>query len=126
MPETLSYGYVKPESGDKGSVFFPDLEDDIDQLNDHNHDGSNSAKLTAVSSDAVTANITAVGWVSSGSGYRQLVTMPAGMTVDATNITFRESVSGDLMMLHFAKASSTTYYVYCNDNSIALKAVYTT
>lgn len=126
MPSTLTYGFVKPQSGDRGSVFFPDLEDDIQQLNDHTHNGVNSSKLTASSSDAVSANITAVGWVVSGSGYRQLVTVPSGMTVDLMNVSFRESVTGDLMLLGWTKNSSTTYYVYINDNSLDLKAVYTT
>ena len=54
---TLSHGYEKPETGDKGSVFFPALEDNIQKLNDHNHNGLNSELLTAAASAAVTQTI---------------------------------------------------------------------
>ena len=128
MSTTLSYGYVQPASGDKGSVFWQALEDDIQQLNDHSHDGIDSAKLTALASDAVSQNILAAAWVDLGEGsYRQLVTVPTGFTVDLCTVSFRESVTGDYIHgLRVTKASATTYYVYINDNSLSLKAVYTT
>ena len=47
MATTLSYGFVRPATGDKGSVFFPALEDNITQLNSHDHDGTDSALMTA-------------------------------------------------------------------------------
>jgi hypothetical protein len=126
MPVTLSFGFVRPETGDRGSVFFPDLEDNITQLNAHDHDGVDSAKLTAASSDAVAATITSVGWASSGSGYRQLVTVPSGFDVDLMVVIFRDSTSGEQLFLDTTKVSDTTYYVYCNDNTVALKAIYST
>ena len=42
MAITLSNGYIKPEDGDTGAVWFDALEDNIQRVNDHNHDGSNS------------------------------------------------------------------------------------
>lgn len=55
MATTLSYGYVKPVTTDLGSVFFPAIEADIQQLNDHVHDGTTSAKIgttTTISSSS--------------------------------------------------------------------------
>jgi len=45
---TLTFGILKPQNGDKGSVFFPALEDNLQQLNDHNHDGFNSSKISSL------------------------------------------------------------------------------
>jgi hypothetical protein len=42
---TLSYGFKKPELKDLGPVVFPALEDNWQQVNDHDHDGLNSAKI---------------------------------------------------------------------------------
>jgi hypothetical protein len=34
MATTLSYGFEKPATGDKGTVFWPALEDNIQQLHE--------------------------------------------------------------------------------------------
>ena len=80
--DTLSYGYKKPRSPDKGTIFWPALEFDIQQLNDHNHNGTNSAKLTAASSVVVTVSILNTGWGAAlaDGGFRQLVTLPGTVT----------------------------------------------
>ena len=38
----LSNGYKLPETGDFGDVWFPALEDNIQRINTHNHDGTDS------------------------------------------------------------------------------------
>ncbi len=131
MATTLSYGFQKPATGDKGSVFWPILESDIQKLNDHTHNGSNSAKITAASQVAVTQAVLAASWSSLGAGYyRQLVTLPAsltnnGGTVDDFCLQFRNAANGRVMVLSSEKVSSTTYYVYINDSSLNVTAVYT-
>lgn len=125
---TLSYGYKKPQTGDKGSIWFPALEDDIEQLNDHNHDGLNSEKLTAASITGVGQTITAASWVSLGGGnFRQLVTTPANVNFDdyARNFVINNgSQAGHQIYPSVEKVSNTTYYVYINDNTIDLKILY--
>lgn len=126
MAITLSYGYKKPQTGDRGPIVFPLLEDDIQQLNDHDHDGLNSALISSSSVIPVTQNILAGAWVSVGNGlYRQAVTIPGATTYDNTFISFLESVTGHLLYLTVEKISATQYYVYINDNSLSLKARYT-
>ena len=126
MATTLSYGFIKPDSGDKGSVFWPALETDIQKLNDHDHNGTNSAKLSSLATLAVVQNISAANWDDLTEGnYRQLVTVPSGFLVDTCTVSFREAITGDYLTLRIAKASNTTYYVYINDNTLSLKAVYT-
>lgn len=124
--QTLSYGYKLPEDGDWGSVFFPALSFDISRLNSHNHDGSNSAALSIASLAVSTANILAANWVAtSGGTYRQLITLPGLFTYDGRNISFRKATTGEILYLHAVKASSNTYYVYTNDNTLAAVAIYT-
>lgn len=124
---TLTYGYKQPQTGDKGggvNGFWVALENDIAQLDSHSHNGVNSAKLTSSSVTTTTQAITAVGWVASGSGFRQLVTMPGALLYDDYFIEFKESVTKDPMKLGVERASANTYYVYINDSSLALVAYY--
>lgn len=124
--QTLSYGYKKPQTGDKGSVFFPALEDNIQLLNDHSHNGSNSARLTASSVTVVTGTVLAASWaaVAGQTGtYRQLITMPVGLSYDDYMVSFKDA-SGHILYLTTEKVSTSTYYVYINDNTKALTAVY--
>jgi hypothetical protein len=122
---TLSFGYKKPQTGDKGSVFFPALEQDIQQLNDHNHEGTNSAQLTSKAISHVSQTILAAGWVLISQGtYRQAVTMPAGLTYASKRIAFKEAVTGDEYMLSTEMITANSYYVYIADNTISLTALY--
>jgi hypothetical protein len=132
MATTLSYGFEKPATGDKGTVFWPALEDNIQQLNDHTHNGTNSARLTSVGSQATVQSVTAVGWSSVGDGlYRQLVTLPAALTAvggvyNDYKIQIRNAAATErVLLLPVEKVSTTTFYVWINDNTIALKVIYT-
>lgn len=121
---TLSFGFKKPQTGDKGSVFFPALETNFQLLNDHTHNGSNSAKLTAASSTVVTQAISSASWASQGDGmYRQTITLPGTLKYDECQIGMKLS-TGAQVFPQVEKVSATTYYVYVNDNSLDLTAVY--
>lgn len=122
---TLSYGFYKPQTGDKGSVFFPRLEDNFQKLNDHTHDGANSSKITAASSNVVTQAVASGSWalVSLGT-YKQTVTLPAALAYDNIVIGFRDAATGHPLSLSVQKVSSTQYDVFINDNSLNLTAVY--
>lgn len=123
--QTLSHGVKKPETGDKGSVWFPAMEDNCDILNDHNHDGSNSAPIPSTSISPVTQSVSSASWAAvSGGTYRQLLTVPNGKTYDNSIILFRHSVSKKQMYLEVEPVSSNTYYVYINDNTVSLTAFY--
>lgn len=127
---TLSYGYLKPETGDHGSIFFPALEDDIQQLNDHNHDGVNSVKLTAQSVTGVkdTTSIVAANWVLVGGGtYRMVVTTPPNITYDdyaRSYVITNGPDTGAEVNPTVVKISATQYYVYCNDNTVDMTILY--
>lgn len=119
MATTLSFGFVKPQSGDRGSVFFPALEDNIQQLNDHTHDGADSAKIPSSSVTATTASADSASWSSLGSGrYRQAITMPAGMDFDDYQVICRDSATGHQVLATIEKINDSSFYVYTNDNSL--------
>lgn len=121
---TLTYGYKKPQSSDKGPVVFPAMEGNIQQLNDHNHDGANSAKLNGKAIAAETQTIAAGSWVSIADGqYRQAVTCLAGYSFDTIYISFRLP-TGDYVYPTIERIDAATFYVYTNDNTIAYTAVY--
>lgn len=125
---TLSYGYKLPQTGDYGSVFFPALEDDITQLNNHTHNGIDSAILSSTSVNPTSDSILAVNWsATSGGTYRQLVTTPPSISFDSYGMAFRITNGADIgVEIHptILKVSNTTYYVYVNDNTINLNVLY--
>ncbi len=131
MADTLSYGFQRPETGDKGSVFWPILEDNITQLNSHSHNGTNSALLTAAASVATVQPLDSSGWGSLSDGlYRRTVTMPAALTgIGGTyakySIEIRDFTSGRRLFLQTERVSDTTFYVWCNDNTIDINILYT-
>jgi len=116
--QTLTYGYKKPETNDKGPVVFPAMEDNIDQINDHNHDGANSKKLTSASIDSVPQNVLAADWVSLGGGnYNMQINLLPGYDYDLTTISFRDTATGDYIFPTVKRISDGVIEVYSNDPS---------
>ena len=123
MSTTLTYGYKKPDTGDKGSSFFPDLEDNIDRLNGHSHDGNDSVKLPPTSLSKSSQTIASTSWVAtSGGTYKQTVTMPSGILYDDVIMMFK--VSDDIIHPTVEKVTASTYDIYINDNSVDVMAIY--
>lgn len=121
---TLSHGIKKPETGDKGRSFFPALSANAQIQNDHNHQGTDSSKLTAAACESVVTTILAASWVHLGGGnYRAVVTLPAGLDFDTCYPTFRMT-SGAILHLTADKINDTSFYAYIND-AIDVLVVYT-
>lgn len=120
---TLPFGLKKPQSGDRGAVVFPAMEDNIDRLDGHTHNGTDSAPIPGSSITAGTTSIPAGSWVSLGGGhYRQSVTVPAGYTFDSQTISIRLS-TGDYIYPTIEKISATQFWVYTIDNTLSYVAV---
>ena len=119
MADTTSYGYKIPRNPDKGSTFFTQLEDNIQRVNDHSHNGVNSAPL------AKTQSISSASWGADlgGGRYKQTITLTGSLTYDTIVIQIRLS-SGHIIHPTIEKVSGTSYDVYVNDNSLNLTAVY--
>jgi hypothetical protein len=122
---TLTYGYKKPQTNDRGNVFFSPLEVNIQQLNDHYHNGTDSALIPVASLTKSSASILAASWsATSGGRYRQEITLPAGFTYANTTIRF-VTAAGNMAFLTVELGSAANkYYVYVNDNTLALTALY--
>lgn len=128
MATTLTHGRVRPDDGDKSSEWFDYLKDNIDLDDAHTHNGTNSSKLNASASTAVTASILAASWTQPGGAgtlFQQDVTCPGVIQFDTHAITFRDSTTGAIYLLSVLKLTATTYRVFINDNSITLTALYT-
>lgn len=122
---TLSYGYKKPQTNDKGPIVFPALEGNIQRLNDHTHDGANSAKLPSTSLSPSSATLLAGAWTLVGDGlYKQTVTLPSGITYDNAVFTVKLATSGDIVHPTIEKVSATQYDIYTNDNTEGFVVVY--
>lgn len=118
---TLSYGYKKPENPDTGDVWFPALAADMQQLNDHNHDGATSAPLATLVQSVLSASW---GVAPQGGGlYRQLLTVPTGLAYDTCDIWVLRS-TGERAYPSIERVSSTTFYLYTNDNTVAYTVQY--
>lgn len=121
---TLTNGFKKPQANDPGSIVFPAMEDNIQQLNDHTHDGTDSEKLPSSSVESVTQNILAAGWGALTAGhYSQNITLPVEFSFDTVSMEFRTS-AGIVVYPTVLKVSSSVYTVSVNDNTLALKVIY--
>jgi len=134
MSTTLSNGFILLADGDKGATVWNALEDLIQQVNDHTHNGTDSERLSSTSSVAVTQDLTIAGsgaWTSDGGGtYHKTVTLPSTLTAvsgtfDNYNIQARDYTTKEVLFLTIVKASSTTFTVYSNDSTLEVTFLYT-
>lgn len=122
---TLSYGFKKMQDGDLSDVWFDEVANNMQLLNDHTHNGTNSSKISAKGVQAFTQSLPNTNWVPSGSIYSQPVTIPGGELYDNYAILFK-TTAGEAVFLSPVKTSSTTYTIYSNDSTLGLVAYYTT
>jgi len=121
---TLSFGFKKPETGDTGPIVFPALEGNIQQLNDHTHNGTNSAKIPSSSLTPLQESVASGSWALVADGiYSQTITLPAALSYDTTVFTVRLP-SGDLVYPNIEKVSSTQYDIFTNDSSLGFEVSY--
>lgn len=110
MPTTLSHGLKRPVTGDSGESFFPILEANVQYQSD-------------VLSNTSTAAAASWGSDLGGGNYRQLITLPVLLTASPKLYTFDDlqikvrNASGVVCFPTIVKVSSTTFYIYTNDNS---------
>lgn len=120
---TLSYGFKKPEDDDTADLWWPAMAANMQLLNDHTHDGTDSASLVVT-----TQSISSGSWGSDlgGSTYKQTVTLPGTLQFDDISIEIRLASTNEVIYPAIIKASANTYDIYVSDNSLNLTAVYST
>ena len=133
MSTTLSKGYKLPSAGDDSTTWMSNIEDNIQRLNDHDHDGTDSALIdgSKISKSAVVEVSTSDGdWVDGGSATYNRYSyvfdnsdIPANFLVDGTSsselcdVKFMDSSNNDEQV--FVK------YVWANTGSSTTLTVYT-
>ncbi len=124
MATTLSYGYIQPQNGDPGSTWFPALNSNITQLNNHNHDGVTSAPITATSITSGSVSIPSGSWSLVEAGkYEQTVVVPSGFNMTQYSIMFYLS-TGEIAVPSIQQLSSTSFKVFAPINTISYTAVF--
>lgn len=127
--QTLSNGVKKPQTGDKGSVFFPALESNFQIQNDHIHEGTDSERLSSKAMTTYSETVAAAasgGWSHQGSGvYRKTISMPSPFQWDTCIVEFRiDDSSKERLFLKATKVTATSFYVYANLNTLDLVILY--
>jgi hypothetical protein len=125
MSTTLSKGYKLPETGDRGSSFFPDLEDNIELGNSHKHDGSDGERVNIKDLVKQSQTLSNGDWGADtgGSTYTRSVTMPTGVIFDDVILKFKTS-GGDVIYPTVTKTGASAYDITVNDNSITVLVTY--
>ena len=124
MATTLSYGYINPQNGDPGSVWFPALNSNITQLNNHNHDGITSAQLASTGIVGASVSIPAISWTLDVTGrYKQDVTVPSGYNMTQYSITFYLS-TGEIIHPSITQLSGTSFRIFGPDSTLSYVAVF--
>ena len=124
MATTLSYGYINPQNGDPGSTWFPALNSNIAQLNNHNHDGVTSAQLAATSIASASVSIPSGSWSLVEAGkYEQTVNAPSGFNMTQYSIMFYLS-TGEIVVPSIQQLSSTSFKIFSPLNTISYTAVF--
>jgi hypothetical protein len=113
--QTLSYGYVLPNTGDFGVDWFPALEANITRLNSHSHDGVNSSPLSSKAIVPERATLLQAAFTNIGPGVeRTLVSLPSGMTVDNTTVVVKDLITKETIHLRMEKFSLSQVYLFTN------------
>lgn len=111
----LSYGYEKPQNTDTGDIYFPAMERNIQRLNDHNHNGIDSAPISMT-----TILIDSTNWTVSTLGeglYEQTVSMPTGFDYDDFLMDFRLS-TGEVVYPYVERVTGSSFKLFTNDNTL--------
>lgn len=133
MSQTLSNGYKKPQTGDRGNSFFKDLEDNIQRTNDHTHNGIDSEKIPSQNILKQTQTISSANWGGSSrpntSEFVQNITLPSGLTFDLTTMEFRDATIGSSTLggvIHpfIQKINDTSYIIGLNDDTLDVLVIY--
>ena len=121
---TLSYGYKRPQAGDRGAIWFTALEDNITRLNDHDHDGVDSALLSGSVIVKGTVTVSSGSWTLVSTGkYKQTVTCPSGFTM-ADHIPSVRLSTGHIIHPTIERVSNTSFDIYTLDNTLTYTVIF--
>lgn len=114
-----------PQTGDKGDVFFPILERDIEKINNHTHNGLNAAKISTTDINKATVAIPKESWTAQVNGvWSQEVLIPNDANYADVYIMIKSAPAGEQLFLDVKPVlgQPKKFIVYCNDNNVSATA----
>jgi hypothetical protein len=116
---TLTYGLKLPASGDRGATLFAALEGNINQLDAHNHNGTNSPKLPGSSITGTVVPAGAGSWIADVNGmHYQTVTLGSGYDFDKQQILVKLTSTKEYVYPKMERVSASQVKVWTNDNTV--------
>lgn len=124
MGTTLSNGYKKPAIRD--TDWYDQIEDNIDRVNSHVHDGTDGDKLSALNITKSFSTVSSGSWGADlgNSTYRQTIAMPTGHEFDNAVFFIYDTDNNCQIFGEIEKIDANSYYLYVNDNTLNLKVIY--
>ena len=124
--QTLSNGVNKPEDGDAGNVWSDGLETNADL---HNALQTQVDTLTVADVAKPTTTLDNANWAvdANGKGYKQIVSMPATVTLDKVSMRFR--VTNGTKVNRFINptinpTSLSAFEIIVNDSTLNIEILY--
>jgi len=115
----LAFGIPQPTTGDRGSVFFPALEEVIQRFAAHDHDGNNTELISAAFSQAGTVQAPIASWALVTTGiYTQTVIVPTDFTYDNSMIQVRRDDTKELVYPKVERISNTQIRLTAATNTL--------
>jgi hypothetical protein len=116
-----------PEAGDRGKTFCPSISQNMEILDSHTHNGSDSDKIS--SENVLKSNIVLAegDWASNERGFKQSVSLPTGFTFDEVDLVFTINTGpllGQRITPTIVKTSSSTFDVFVTLGNYDLKVVF--
>ncbi len=121
---TLTYGRKQPEDGDKGSQFWPALEDNIARDDAHTHDGVDSPVIPTSNNTRGSVAVSSGSWLANGTRFRKTVTVASGYSLATCIPMFLLNASGNRIYPHYEKINNTSFYLYMPVDNLAVDVIF--
>ena len=135
MSTTLSKGYKLPSAGDDSTTWMSNIEDNIQRLNDHDHDGTDSALIDGSKISKATAieiSDSDGSWVDGGSSTynRYSYVLSSSVGPIPANFMVSGTPSAELCDVKIMDSSNNyeqvfVKYVWANTGSSTTLTIYT-
>lgn len=120
----LAYGIKQPTTGDRGSVFFPALEELCQRMASHTHNGINTAPVSASSISLASVVAPVLAWapvVGRPGVFSQDVNLPSGFTTTKCLIEVRLDGTDERVYPSIEKISNTAIRLFSGSAAFAYK-----
>jgi hypothetical protein len=128
MAITLTYTRKKPVDGDRGSVFWDILADNIVLDDAHTHDGITSPAVPSLNITKGSSTVTNSGWTAEDDWYYKTITMPGTYTLGNCQISFflnGGTLTGNEFFPKYVRVTNNSFKLYLPVDNQAVDILYT-